>query len=403
MNLAYFDCFSGAGGDMLVGALIDAGADAEELRRRLQALPIDGYTHSISRTRKLWLSATRFHVDLHANASRPHRHLKDVIELLDRSQLSGYVRERAEQVFTRLARAEARVHGTTEERIHFHEVGAEDAIVDIVGTLTALEMLEVRRVLCSPLPLGRGIVQCAHGEMPIPAPATAELLKDIPILATHESGELTTPTAAALLSTLVEGFGPPPAMTLRSVGYGAGARETSRLPNVVRVLLGTSATGSDTDTEADEVIVLETNLDDASAEVLAHCLERLLQHGALDAYAVPIHMKKSRSGVVLTVVCEAAKAAELQHVLFRETTTFGVRRHAVQRSKLRRRLESVTTPYGVIRMKIGEGDGVLTAGPEFEDCKAAAEAHGTALRDVMTAAQVAWSLARQRGPAPANG
>ncbi len=389
MTIAYFDCFNGAGGDMLAAALIDAGADAERLRRQLESLPISGFRLAIEKTKKQWLSATRFLVELDTAVHRPHRHLKHVLDILARSSLSESARQKAARVFGRLAAAEARVHGTIIERIHFHEVGGEDAILDIVGTILALEMLDVQRVLCSPLPLGSGSVRCAHGTIPIPAPATIELLKGVPVAATEETGELTTPTAAALLATLADGFGPLPAMTLRSIGYGAGSRETAHRPNVVRVFVGTPADDATGDT--DEVCVLETNLDDASPEIVGHCMARLLEKGALDVYAVPIHMKKSRTGVVLTVLCEPARVAEMEQVLFAETTTFGIRRHNAMRAKLRRRFETVTTRFGDIRMKIGEGEGAVTASPEFEDCKAAAQRHGAALREVLAAAQLAWA------------
>ncbi|MGD2111243.1 MAG: nickel pincer cofactor biosynthesis protein LarC [Phycisphaerae bacterium] len=386
MNVAYFDCFSGAGGDMIVASLIDAGADAQTLREGLSGLGVEGYALSIERINKQGFAATRFHVQLDRDCSQPHRHLKDVVGVLERSTLSASVQRRAVSVFTRLAEAEAKVHGTTVEQVHFHEVGAVDALLDVVGAVLGLELLGVERVVCSAVPTGSGTVVCEHGVIPVPAPATAELLRGVPLASTEETGELLTPTAAAVLTTLAVEFGPLPAMTVRSVGHGAGTRDGKRVANVLRVMVGECADDADTDS----ISVVEANLDDATPEVTGHCMERLFAAGALDVYAVPIQMKKSRPGVVLTALCEHARAAELEAIIFAETPTFGVRRHSVTRAKMRRRHETVSTRFGEIRMKVGERGGVVTASPEYEDCQSAAKKHGAALRDVMAAANAAW-------------
>jgi len=387
MNIAYFDCFSGAGGDMIVAALIDAGADVEALRTGLSSLKIGGYNLSVERVTRQGIAATRFHVELEPTAHQPHRHLRHILDILKASDLPEGVQRKACRIFERLAEAEAAVHGTTVEKVHFHEVGAVDAIVDVVGAVFALDLLRADRVICSPIPTGSGTVTCDHGVLPIPAPATARLLHGVPIAACNEVGELTTPTGAAVLTTLASGFGPIPEMTLTAVGYGAGAREGQGRPNVLRVLIGQAA-GDQSD--ADQIVMLETNLDDASPEMIGYGMERLLKEGALDVYAVPIQMKKGRPGVVLTVLCHVAKASVMERVLFAETTTFGVRRRTVERTKLRRRFETVTTRFGDIRMKIGEREDVVTASPEYEDCKAAAVKHGVALREVIAAANAAW-------------
>lgn len=390
MTIAYFDCFSGAGGDMIVASLVDAGADANALREVLAALNVGGYSLSIERVNKQGFAATRFHVELDGNEKQPHRHLKDIVKILTASKLSKRVKRNAVRVFERLVEAEARVHGTAVEEVHFHEVGAVDAIVDVVGAVLALEMLGVERIICSPIPTGSGTIECDHGVMPVPAPATAELLRDVPLATCDEVGELVTPTAAAVLTTLASTFGPIPAMTLSSIGYGAGTRDGQKIPNVLRVFLG-QAEGGDTD----RITVLETNLDDASPELVGHCMERLLNEGALDVYAVPIHMKKSRTGVVVVVLCEPGQASAMQRILFAETTTFGIRRFQADRTKLRRRHETVTTRFGEIRVKIGEAEGVATVSPEYEDCKAAAVEHGVALREVIAAANQVWAALRQ--------
>ncbi len=388
MNIVYFDCFSGAGGDMIVAALIDAGADAEALRKGLSGLKVGGYGLSIERVTKQGLAATRFDVQLEADAPQPHRHLRHVLEILKSSALSEGVRDKACRVFQRLAEAEAAVHGISVDKVHFHEVGAVDAMVDVVGAVLALELLHVDRMVCSPIPTGSGTVTCDHGVLPIPAPATARLLQGVPLAACDEVGELTTPTAAAVLTTLSSAFGPIPPMTLTAVGYGAGSREGRIRPNVLRVLLGE---GVEEGGDVDQVVALETNLDDASPELIGYCTERLLGEGALDVYSVPIQMKKQRPGVVLTVLCEIGKVSAMERILFAETTTFGIRRRTVERTKLQRRFVAIATPFGDIRMKVGEREGVVTASPEFEDCRAAALKHGVTLREVIAAANAAWA------------
>ena len=390
MKVAYFDCFSGAAGDMIVGSLIDAGAAVPELRKGLTSLGLDGYALFIDSVKEHGLAATRFRVDLSEPNDQPYRHLSDITRLLERAPLGESVRKNVHRIFARLAEAEAKVHGTSVDEVHFHEVGAVDAMLDVVGAVLALELLQIDRVLCSPLITGSGTVQCAHGVLPVPAPATVELLDGVPFSSSDEAGELLTPTGAAVLTTLADGFGPMPTMTLESVGYGAGAREGASRPNLLRVLIGRI----DDNGDADEITVLETNLDDVSPEVVGRCVDRLLEEGALDVYTVPIHMKKSRTGVLLTVLCEHTLRGRMERILFAETTTFGIRRHSASRVRLRRRFETVSTPFGDVRIKVGERDGVVTASPEYEDCKALADRHGVALRDIMSAASAAWAAGR---------
>lgn len=376
---------------MIVAALIDAGADAAVLRDALAKLGLKGYSLSIEPTRERGFAATRFDVQLDPKAKPPSRKLADIVGVIERSPVSGSAKRNAVSIFETLANAEAKVHGSSRDDVHFHEVGAVDAMIDIVGAVLALEMLHVDQVFCSPLPMGSGTIECDHGTLPVPAPATTELLRGKPIAGGAQSGELTTPTAAAVLVTLASGFGALPAMTLKSVGYGAGTRQSDALPNLLRVMIGHSAD----DRETDCAVLLETSIDDATPEVVGHCLERLLAEGALDAYAVPIHMKKWRSGVLLTVLCEPHLADALEGVLFSETTTFGIRRNSVQRVKMSRRHETVETALGEIRMKVGERSGVVSASPEYEDCKAAARTHGVSLREVMACANAAWTIKNQ--------
>jgi len=397
MTIAYFDCFSGAGGDMIVGSLIDAGADVDALRASIDALGVSGYALSIERITKQGFAATRFDVRLDEAAPQPHRHLKHVVEIINRAALSPAVKERAIRVFTRLAEAEACVHGTSIEQVHFHEVGAVDAIIDVIAALRALELLDVTQIVCAPIPTGSGTVGCAHGIMPVPAPATAHLLRGVPLAQCDEVGELTTPTAAALLTTLADRFGGLPGMTVETVGYGAGTRDGQRRPNVLRVFVGAPAENEGA-ASCDVVTVLETNLDDVSPEIVAHCVDRLFESGVLDAFTVPIHMKKGRSGVLLTALCTPSAAREMEGIIYAETATFGIRRHDARRSTLRRRHEPIETPYGSVRIKIGEGDGYCCASPEYEDCKQAALRHKMSLREVFEAARTAWSRSAAECP-----
>ena len=397
MKTAYFDCFSGAGGDMIVASLIDAGADAAALTESLTSLGLADYALSIAGVNKQGFAATRFSVTLKPSDATPHRHLSNIASIISGSPLPDSVKQRSIGVFERLARAEAGVHGTTMEQVHFHEVGAVDAILDIVGAVVALDLLKIDRVLCSPLAVGSGTIECEHGTLPVPAPATAELLTGVPIQPTAQTGELLTPTAAALLTHLAESFGPMPPMTVQSVGYGAGKRDGNVMPNVLRVFVGDLADSACRSEgaprgaiEQDSVMVLETNIDDSTPEIVGFCLERLLEEGALDAFAVPIQMKKSRSGVLLTVLCREGDIAALEGIVFSETSTLGIRRHRAQRSKLARRYETVATPFGEIRVKVAEWEGKIKSSPEYEECKRAARTHGVPLQDVVAAAADAW-------------
>ncbi len=393
MRLIYFDCFSGASGDMIAGALIDVGMPVEALRGELAKLDLAGYEIDAQRIAKQGFGATEFQVRIHPDADRPHRHLGQVSEIIERSNLGRRVQERAVRIFERLAAAEAEAHQTTVENIHFHEVGAIDAIVDVVTACVALEWLGVERIVCSPLPTGAGSVECAHGLLPVPAPGTAALLRGFPIAESDEVTELTTPTGAAILTTLADDFGPLPAMRLEHVGYGAGRHEGTRRPNLLRVLIGETSAAAD----ADEIVMLEANLDDASGEMIGYALERLFEAGALDVYCTPIYMKKNRPGVKISVLSRPGEADPLEQVLYQETTTFGVRRLAASRSKLERRSERVQTEFGPIRMKLGSRQGrLVTASPEFDDCRQAAQEHGRPLREVMERAVRAWRAASDR-------
>ncbi len=391
MTVAYFDCFAGAGGDMVVGALLDAGADFASLRRELAKLGIPGCDVQAESVYRGGIAGTRFSVDRGDDTS--HRHLSDILELIESAELAPRAGRRAADIFKNIARAEAHVHGCDVEKIHFHEVGAADSIMDIVGACVALDMLEIDEIYCSPVPLGSGTVECDHGIMPVPAPATVELLRERATFAGPAAGEVTTPTAAAIFTTLAESFGEMPAMELRAVGYGAGTREGGPIPNLLRVLIGSPQDCGQVDT----VFEVSANLDDCTGEIVGRTIELLLEAGCLDAWVSPVYAKKMRPAWVLSALCAPGDVETVETILFRETTTFGVRKHPASRSKLIRRFETVETPYGPIRVKIGCHDGAtVTVAPEFDECSAAAQTHNAPVKDVLRAAKDAFRQGGER-------
>ena len=392
MRIAYFDCFSGVSGDMTLGALLACGADETELRERLGALNVPGYELHIRRVTRQGITATD--VDVHLiEAEQGHgRHLSDIAAILDSSALPPGVRQKALAIFTRLADAEAKIHGTTREQIHFHEVGAVDAIVDIVSSCLLLDMLGVERVVTSSIPCGHGTIKCQHGIMPVPAPATMELLRGFPVHSVDIKGELVTPTGAALLTTLSDPTtaGKMPAMRVLTSGFGAGKKQFKPdMPNLLRVILGeTEEAAIGEDKTPQTVAVLETNLDDQNPEGFDLLMERAFAAGALDVFFTPIQMKKNRPATLLTVLCPPDKADALAALLFRETGTFGIRAREQRRYTLDRSWRTVITEFGDIRLKAGTWLGEeVTVAPEYEDCKRAALAHDVPLRRVYEAAQ----------------
>ena len=387
MTIAYFDCFSGVSGDMCLGALVSAGWPSAALESLPERLRLEGVRVTVGRARRGPFDATR--VEVEVQGKQPHRHLHHIRAQLEAAALDAGVRRRAVVVFERLAQAEAAVHGSTVEKVHFHEVGAADALVDIVGTLEGLAALGVDRVYSSPLRLGRGSVQSEHGLIPVPAPATALLLQGVPVEIPAIDFELVTPTGAALLATLVEDWGPPPPFRLDRVGTGAGGRDLEQQANVLRVILGTVETTALT---SRRVAVLETAIDDDNPQFAAALVPSLLAAGALDAMLVPTVMKKGRPGLWLIVIAEPQDAPALSRKVLAETTTLGVRVRLDERVELRRRRAEVETPYGRIALKVAElPDGGTRAMPEFESVRAAAERAGRPMRDVADAALTAWS------------
>ncbi len=385
MRLAYLDCASGISGDMTLGALLDAGVSADSIRETVDSLGIPGCSLDIQTVQRKGFRATKVYVrhpEQHA-----HRHLKHILEILYRGKLSEKQRSSAERVFRRIAEAEAKVHGTTLEKVHFHEVGAVDSIVDIIGCCVAWDLLGVDQIVCSPIPTGRGFIQIEHGRVSIPAPATAELLTGIPLAESTVEAELTTPTGAALVATLAHDFSDLPAMTIERIGYGAGERNFDSHANILRLIVGTRKSTL----QQDQIICLETNLDDCSGEWIGHCMTELLTAGALDVYTTPIQMKKNRPGVILSALCHPSLRDTLAEILFRETTTIGIRMWPASRLKLERRSIEVQTSYGGILGKLVVlPDGTERFSPEFDACRLAAERSNSTLRAVMNEAAMAY-------------
>jgi uncharacterized protein (TIGR00299 family) protein len=434
MKIAYFDCFAGISGDMTLGALVDAGADFEALKAELGKLGLHEFEVTLDRVTKRGISASDITVHTHHHEHDHHhghshgRAFSDIRQLIEGSGLSDGVKQRSIAIFTRLGEAEAKIHAKSIEEIHFHEVGAVDAIVDIVGACICLELLGITQLYCSPIPTFTGMVEIAHGKFPLPAPATVEILKGAPWRELGIEGEIVTPTGAAIVATLAEGFGVMPAMSIESTGYGAGKKDFG-IPNVLRVVVGTPSGPFDTPAsqatqdlrtvgaspllrqaqdaqvqdatqglrscgcgdEHVEVAVIETNIDDLSPQVYEVVMERLFDAGALDVYLTPIQMKKNRPATLLSVICEPGLIEKLSGIIFEETTSIGVRIDTRNRICLDRKIAKVETEFGAISLKIARRNGeVMNIQPEYEDCKAAAAKHGVPFKRVRDAAVVAF-------------
>jgi uncharacterized protein (TIGR00299 family) protein len=390
-RLAYLDCASGAAGDMLLGALVDLGLPAEALQSELAKLRLDGWHLEARKVHRAGVHATKVDVITavhgHGHGHGHGRRLGDILELIGRSGLEANVKERSSALFRRLAEAEASVHGTAPDEVHFHEVGAVDAIVDIVGGVIGLCWLGAARVVASPLNVGTGTVSMQHGVFPVPPPATARLVRGVPVYGAGE-GELLTPTGALMVTAYATSYGPLPPLKVEAVGHGAGTRDPHDRPNVLRVFVGDEPLAAPA---GQRVLVLEAEVDDMSPQLCGPLIERLLGAGALDAYLTPVQMKKGRPGILITALAEAAAREAVEELLFRETTTLGVRRQEWDRTVLEREVVSVGTPYGPVGVKVGRRGGrVYNAQPEFEDCQRAAGAAGVPIKEVWAAALAAF-------------
>jgi pyridinium-3,5-bisthiocarboxylic acid mononucleotide nickel chelatase len=379
-RICYLDAFSGISGDMTVGAFIDAGAPSDAVIRALESLDL-GARYRVEKTSRRGIAASKFLVEI--EDGRPHRHLHHILDLIARAPIPDRVKRNASAVFRRLGDAEAQVHGVPVEKIHFHEVGAVDSISDIVGACIALHLLNVNEIHVSRINVGGGTVKTEHGVLPVPAPATAALLKGKPIYSAGPNFELTTPTGAALAATLATSFGPLPAMNLQKIGYGAGDRDFAEQPNVLRVLIGESTRAP----ESTLVSVIEANIDDSSPQVLGYALDRLLGAGALDASLSPLQMKKNRPGSLLRVIARPEDQERLAQIIFAETSTLGLRIHAAERRVEERSIVEVDTTYGKVKIKVSAHGSFA---PEYEDCRALAASTGTPLPQVLAAANEAY-------------
>lgn len=443
MKIIYFDCFAGVSGDMMVGALLDLGLDPELLKQELQKLSLAGYRLEVARVDKLGIQATKFDVLLsdtegerladaefqevetptsspHLQAgqpahhhARPQRGLQDILGIIEESHLSARVKSLAGQIFTRLGQAEAAVHGTTLDQVHFHEVGGADAIIDIVGTAIGVEQLGIEKIYASPLHLGSGFVRCAHGLYPVPGPATAHLIRGVPAYTSETRGELVTPTGAAIITSLADGFGPMPPMLTQAVGYGAGSRDRE-FPNVLRGFLGEPVASAAASSPSRQIrapfpeqhaapqsaggyhqapaIVIESNIDDMNPQLFEYLIERLLAAGALDVILIPAQMKKSRPGTLLQVLAHPSSVDDLLGIIFTESTTIGARTYEVAKRMLQRETHTVETPYGTVRVKIARlGERVVNVAPEYEDCLALARRHSVPVKEIYDAVRASQS------------
>ena len=400
MRIAYLECFSGMSGDMFLGALVDSGVPPQVLEETVAALGV-GARLEVSRVVRSGISATK--VDVWVDGEKdlpreeywerhPHSHedshgrgLTEIREIVSAAAISETAKKTAIAIFDALGRAEAKIHHTSIERVHFHEVGAIDAMVDIVCAAVGAEALGVDEIICSPLNVGGGTVKCAHGTFPVPAPATVELLAEVPVYSSGVQAELLTPTGAAIVKTLASRFAAFPEMKIEQSGYGAGSRDFPGQPNVVRLTIGETASNAlATKTALETITVLEANLDDLNPQVFGYVMDRLFEEGALDAFGIPGQMKKNRPGMVLTVLCQPKDADKLTRLIFSETTTLGVRRRDEKRRTLARRWENVPTPWGEVRIKIASMNGTITNyAPEYEDCRRIAAEHHVPLKQVM--------------------
>jgi uncharacterized protein (TIGR00299 family) protein len=384
-RIAYFDCFSGISGDMVLGALLDAGADLRAIEAELRKLGLEGWAISAEKVKRGAIFA--MHVKVASSEGHHHRGLSVILGRIDKAGLAPRAAERARRIFTRLAEAEGKVHNLPVEEVHFHEVGAVDSIVDIVGAAVGFEMLGIDEFACSALDVGAGQVKTAHGLLPVPAPATAELLRGAPMYTSGIARELVTPTGAAIATTLSSRYAQIPEMTLRAVGYGAGSADFSEKANVLRILIGENASSEAGEHWDEPVSVIETNLDDMSPQIYGYFVEQALAAGALDVFSTAVQMKKNRPGVLLTILCESAHTAKMMDLVFRETTTIGVRTYDVRRKVLEREIVRVATQFGEVRMKISRMNGsVLNAAPEYDDCQRLAAEKGIPLKQVIAAA-----------------
>lgn len=385
MRAAYFDCFSGISGDMVLAALVDVGWPVKELEKELNKLDLSNYHIEAERVAKQGIASTR--IKIRIKEEKKERTLRDILGILDKSKLEEEIKERSRAIFIRLAGVEAKIHTKSPQEIHFHELGGLDTIIDVVGAVAGMKCLGIDKVYSSPLPLGKGFLKCSHGILPVPAPATLELLKGIPVYGSNIEAELITPTGAVIISTLAENFGQMPPMKIDNIGYGAGQRDLP-IPNLLRVSIGVLKKAY----EEDAVSLVQTNIDDMNPEFYEHIADRLFNEGALDVFLTPIQMKKTRPATMLSVITDEEKIERMLEVIFDETTTLGVRISKIKRRKLNRESRKVATKYGKIEVKIGKLDGIVkNISPSYEECRKIATHLNIPLKNVYQEAKQASS------------
>jgi pyridinium-3,5-bisthiocarboxylic acid mononucleotide nickel chelatase len=398
MKIAYLDGSSGISGDMFMAAMLDAGLAPQRLLVELKKIPLGFY--EFKRTHVVRGGIAGSHVEIRDPGQHKARHLSHIEKLIGESALSETVKERALRIFRRLGEAEAKLHNQPIEKVHFHEVGALDAILDITGACVGLELMEITELISSPLNVGGGQIEAAHGTLPVPAPATAELLKDIPVYSSGVEGELVTPTGAAIVSSLASRFGPMPAMKIETIGYGAGAKDFPKHPNIARLFIGRTdeVEKPRAGAEGEDVVsVIEANLDDMNPQVYGYFSERALAAGALDVTCLSVQMKKNRPGLQVSILCEPDKCDDLIRLVFEQTTTIGVRIHQARRKVLQRAVVTVNTSYGPVNVKVAWLDGkVVNAAPEYEDCKRVATEKSVPIKQVLLATQVAYAQVNEK-------
>jgi len=385
MRVAYFNCFSGISGDMVLAALVDLGWSVKELERELDKLDLSGYQVEAKKVAKKGITSTQ--IEIRIEEDKKERKLKDILSILDESKLEKKIKERSRAIFIRLASVEAKIHGKSPQKIHFHELGGLDTIIDVVGAVAGMKYLGIEKMYSSSLPLGKGFVKCSHGTLPVPAPATLELLKGVPVYGSNIEAELVTPTGAAIISTLAENFGQMPPMKIDNIGYGAGQRDLP-IPNLLRVSLGVLKNVY----EEDVVSLIQTNIDDMNPEFYEHIIDRLFDEGALDVFLTSIQMKRTRPATMLSVITDEEKIERMLEVIFDETTTLGVRISKIKRRKLNRESRKVVTKYGKIEVKIGKLDGIVkNVSPGYEECRKIATHLNIPLKKVYQEAKQAIS------------
>ncbi|MDN3515949.1 MAG: nickel pincer cofactor biosynthesis protein LarC [Candidatus Brocadia sp.] len=391
MKIAYFDCFSGISGDMTLGAFVDAGLDINLLKEQLAQLHLHGYEISAEKVKRAGIHGTKVHVVIsskddhthafhHTHHANAHLRLPDIQTIIEKSTLHPDIKGDSIKIFHRLATVEAKVHDTTIEKVHFHEVGALDSIIDIVGSVVAIKHFGIEKIYFSPVPTGYGYTTCEHGTFPIPAPATAELLKKQFVKAVNIEKELTTPTGAAIITTLGEGLHTNPEMKINQIGYGAGSSDNPGIPNLLRIFIGETSGH-----ESDEMWIIETNIDNMAGEILGYVMEKLFESGAVDVYFTSIQMKKGRPGIIISAIASELNLPSVESVLFNQTTTFGIRKYKVVRKILSREFKELDSPLGKIKVKVGTSNGdIKSISPEYEDCKRIAEEKGIPLKQVYS-------------------